>query len=155
VALCVEYCSEQIKAELKLAARAKKRRLAASPINRRPIRLGFVGESSGGQCHLFNGRRGAVRMLNEKYGKEWGLTGYDVIARAAKNVATVSVSAPVERDGIMRLTFRRRFRQRPSAEAPGQPSRPGGAGRTMKREGIALLRRGEFEDLAGIKSTKA
>ena len=98
VALCVEYCSEQIKAELKLVCTSEEKKAAAVAYIDDLIRLGFVGEivSDMAISYMVDA---AVRMLNEKYGKEWGLTDTTAIARAAKNVATASASAPVERDG--------------------------------------------------------
>ncbi len=97
-ALCVEYCSEQIKAELKLVCTSEEKKAAAVAYIDDLIRLGFVGEIISDMVISYM-VDAAVRMLNEKYGKEWGLTDTTAIARAAKNVATVSVSAPVERDG--------------------------------------------------------
>jgi hypothetical protein len=98
VALCVEYCSEQIKAELKLICTSEEKKAAAIAYIDDLIRLGFVGEivSDMAISYMVDA---AVRMLNEKYGKEWGLTNTAAIAKVAKNVATASVSAPVERDG--------------------------------------------------------
>ena len=81
--LCVEYCAGEIKNELKvLVSSEDKKKAAVAYLDawiKLPVYMEWVDDMVLGWMV-----DSAVAALNKKYGKEWGLTSKEAVAKVAK-----------------------------------------------------------------------
>jgi len=100
IVACVEYCSQKIKEETKLVCTNAEKKAAAKQFIDDMVQLNGIGEIVSDWI-IGWGIDAVVAALNEKYGKDWGITDpSSVVATAASVTRIMSTPIPkVERDG--------------------------------------------------------
>jgi hypothetical protein len=98
VVACVEYCSNKIYEETKLLCSSAEKKAAAKQFFDELIVLSGLGEWFS-DLLIDWGVEAAVKALNAKYGKDWGLDDKNAVIARAASILNTPKTAKVENEG--------------------------------------------------------